>query len=84
MNADESADKCSGGVQVPYTRIAPELLRRLAEEFVTRDGTDYGAAEQTLETKVADVMRQLARGDAAVVYDPDTETTNIVPSHALP
>jgi uncharacterized protein YheU (UPF0270 family) len=28
---------------VPHTALAPDVLRRLIEEFVTRDGTDYGA-----------------------------------------
>ena len=31
-----------------------------------------------LEEKVADVMRQLERGEAKVVFDPDTGTVNIV------
>ena len=78
---DQNRDQ-ETGVEVPYARIAPELLHRLAEEFVTRDGTDYGTAEKTLEQKVADVMRQLQRGEAAVVYDAESETTNIVPRPA--
>ena len=31
-------------MEVPHGRVAPDVLRRVAEEFVTRDGTDYGAA----------------------------------------
>ena len=72
----------ASGVEVPYSRIAPRLLRRLAEEFVTRDGTDYGATEKTLEAKVTDVLRQLRAGEAIVVYDAETSTTNIVPTRA--
>ncbi len=70
-------------VEVPHARIAPELLRRLAEEFVTRDGTDYGATEKTLEEKVTDVLRRVRAGEAAVVYDAESGTTNIVPKRAL-
>jgi uncharacterized protein YheU (UPF0270 family) len=54
----------------------------VAEEFVTRDGTDYGAAEKTLDEKVADVRRQLERGHAAIVYDAASDTINIVPKGA--
>jgi uncharacterized protein YheU (UPF0270 family) len=54
----------------------------VAEEFVTRDGTDYGAAEKTLDEKVADVRRQLERGQAAIVYDAASDTINIVPKGA--
>lgn len=66
-------------VEVPLWRVAADVLRRVAEEFVTRDGTDYGAAERPLEEKVADVRRQLERGEAAIVYDAESQTINIVP-----
>lgn len=66
------------GVVVPQTHLSPAALRGLAEEFVTRDGTDYGRAEKTLDQKVAALMRQLARGEAVIVYDTETQSTNIV------
>jgi hypothetical protein len=64
---------------VPPGELDPGVLRRLVEEFVTRDGTDYGAVERTLAEKVADVLRQLARGEAAIVVDPERETIDIIP-----
>jgi hypothetical protein len=54
------------------------VLRHLVEEFVTRDGTDYGAIERTLPQKVAAVMRQLETGEAAIVVDLDHDTIDIV------
>jgi uncharacterized protein YheU (UPF0270 family) len=66
-------------VEVPLRRVAADVLRRVAEEFVTRGGTDYGAAEKSLEEKVADVRRQLECGEAAVVYDAESQTINIGP-----
>lgn len=65
-------------VLVPADRLAPETLRRLAEEFVTREGTDYGAVERTLEAKVASVLRQIGRGDVLIVCDVETGATNLV------
>ena len=70
-------------VEVPYTRLPADVLRRVVEEFVTRDGTDYGAAEKTLAEKVEDVRRQLERGEAAIVYDAETATINLVPRALL-
>lgn len=67
------------GIEVPYDELNPETLQRLIEEFVTRDGTDYGARERTVDDKVADVMRQLQRHEAKVVFDVESGTTNIVP-----
>ena len=69
-------------VEVPLERVAADVVRRVAEEFVTRDGTDYGAAEKTLDEKVADVRRQLEGGRAAIVYDAASDTINIVPKDA--
>jgi uncharacterized protein YheU (UPF0270 family) len=66
-------------VEVPYTRLTPEVLRALIEEFVTREGTDYGHRERTIDEKVADVMRQIERGQAKIIFDPESQTANIVP-----
>jgi uncharacterized protein YheU (UPF0270 family) len=66
-------------VEVPYSSLKPDTLRALIEEFVTRQGTDYGLKEKTLDEKVADVMRQLERKEATIVYDAKSQTANIVP-----
>ena len=65
------------GVEVPHVHLTPEALRSLVEEFVTRDGTDYGRVEKTLDEKVAAVMRQLDRGEVAILYDGENQTTSI-------
>jgi len=70
-------------IEIPYGELAPETLRNLAEEFVTRDGTDYGAVEKTLNEKVARLMRQLETGDAHIYYEADSETINIVAAQSL-
>jgi uncharacterized protein YheU (UPF0270 family) len=66
------------GAVIPHTQLTPEALRGLVEEFVTRDGTDYGHVERTLDEKVAALMRQLACGEAVIVYDSERESTSIV------
>lgn len=65
-------------VVVPHTALSSGALIALVEEFVTRDGTDYGDQECDLETKKAGVMRQLEAGDIVVVFDPESETATIV------
>lgn len=49
------------------------------EEFITREGTDYGEVETPLEEKVEAIMKQLRAGKVAIFFDPSTETCNIVP-----
>jgi len=46
---------------------------------VLREGTDYGDRERSFDSKIADVMLQLERGEAEIVFDPNTETVGIVP-----
>ena len=65
-------------VKIPYDQLSPEALQGVIEEFVTRDGTDYGEIEVPLETKVAQVMAQIRSGKAVIVFDQETETCNIL------
>ena len=65
-------------VKVPYSQLSPEALKGVIEEFVTRDGTDYGEVEVSLETKVAQVHNQLKSGKAVIVFDPKTKTCTIL------
>lgn len=64
-------------VDVPLTELAPATLQALVESFVLREGTDYGEQEVPLATKVAQVLRQLQRGEARIVFDPATESVDI-------
>ena len=65
-------------VSVPHNELPAETLYKLIESFVLREGTDYGEREVTLDTKVAQVRRQLDRGDIEIMFDPNTESVNIV------
>jgi len=70
-------------IEVPHTDLAPETLRNLAEEFVTRDGTDYGAVEKDLDAKVAGLMRELESGEAKIYFETESGSINIVASRRL-
>lgn len=71
-------------VRVAPDDLAPETLRAVIESFVLREGTDYGRHETALADKVAQVLAQLRRGDAHIVFDPATESVTIVVTRALP
>jgi uncharacterized protein YheU (UPF0270 family) len=70
----------TGGLIIPFQELSPEALRGVIEEFVTREGTDYGETEINLEIKIRQVLNQLHAGKAVIVFDQKTETCNIVPS----
>jgi uncharacterized protein YheU (UPF0270 family) len=65
---------------VPHTELEPDLLHAVVESYVLREGTDYGEREVSLEAKVSQVIGQLQRGEAGIVFDPETETVSIVRS----
>ena len=91
----DGEDGGSKGVELSIEQLSEVALQGLIEEYITREGTDYGNsssplgaaadphAEWSLEEKVAQVYRQLESGDARIVFDLELETASIVPADAL-
>ena len=67
-------------VKIPYEQLSPEALHGVIEEFVTRDGTDYGEVEIPLETKIDQVLAQIKSGRAVIVFDQETESCTVLRS----
>lgn len=65
-------------VRVPPERLPAETLAALLEEFVSRDGTDYGCYEISLEEKRRQVQSRLTAGDLQLLYDADSEHWDLV------
>jgi len=68
---------------IPYTSLAAETLQNLIEEFVTRDGTDYGNYELSMAEKVSAVQGRLHSGEIVILYIESTESVNIVEKQSL-
>ena len=71
-------DAESRGVELDVDDLSPTALRGLVEEYVSREGTDYGPGEWTLDDKVDQVLAQIDRGEARIVFDLELETASIV------
>jgi uncharacterized protein YheU (UPF0270 family) len=67
-------------VEVPPQRLDADSLQALLEEFASRDGTDYGAQELSLETKVGSLRSQLQRGELLIVFETDSEYWDLLPT----
>lgn len=76
-------DASASEVVIPWERLSPAALRGVIEEFVTREGTEYGFDDVSLDQKVADVQRQLERGDACVLFHAVEKTVNVVRTRDL-
>jgi len=68
----------SEGVELDPDQLSPDALRGLVEEYVSREGTDYGHTDWSLEEKVNRVYQQLERGEARIVFDPELESASII------
>jgi uncharacterized protein YheU (UPF0270 family) len=67
---------------VPHAKLSEEVLRGVVEAFVLREGTDYGAKDFSLEQKAMQVMQQLNLGEAQIIFDPTSQTVDVVVSRA--
>ena len=78
MADEKNAEQQEEGVDVPYQQINPETLRRMIQEFVSRDGADWGDVGCALDDKVEQVLQQLLQKQVKVVVDLHSQTANIV------
>lgn len=74
---DEDSD-AETGVVIPWERLSEGALRGVIEEFVTREGTEYGDHDVSLDDKVREVERQLTKKEVVVLFDVKTEAVNLV------
>jgi uncharacterized protein YheU (UPF0270 family) len=65
-------------IEIPFQRLGDDILQAIIEEFILREGTDYGAHEADFDAKVAQVHKQLASGDIVITFDPKTENCTLL------
>lgn len=68
---------------IPHDLIEADTLTRLLEDFVTREGTDNGD-ETPLETRVSRARRALEKGQAVIVFDPDSQQCQLALREEVP
>ena len=78
MSQEKPAGHNEDGIEVPYDQINPDTLRNMIQEFVSRDGADWGDAGCTLENKYEQVTKQLRDKKVKIVFDLTSQTANIV------
>lgn len=68
---------------IPTDRIEPTTLDAVIEEFICREGTDYGHHLATLDEKKSNVYRQIKDGHAFIVFEISTQSTTIIAAEDL-
>jgi uncharacterized protein len=69
--------QAEAAIVIPPGELSEQALHGVIESFVLREGTDYGEREYSLEQKVAQVRAQLARGQARILFDPQSNTVTL-------
>lgn len=70
-------------VIVPLEKISDQALYGLVDEFILREGTDYGQKEYTLEEKHEQIKKQLLSGKIVIVFDSVEQSASIIKKEQL-
>jgi len=65
-------------IEVPWQQLSADALDGLIEAYISRDGTDYGTVELSLETKKQNLRSQVEQGAVVIVFDEMTESCNLL------
>lgn len=68
---------------IPSDQLDEDVLDAIIEQFVLREGTDYGAQEYVLADKVRHVRGQIERGEAFILYSELHESVDIISKAGL-
>lgn len=68
---------------IPASLLEADTLTHLIEDFVTREGTDNGD-ETPLQTRVQRVRRALDKGEAVIVFDPQSQQCQLALKRDVP
>lgn len=65
-------------LEIPREMLSQDILDALIEEFILREGTDYGSVEISLDSKKAQIYKQLDKKDIKIVFDPNEESATLM------
>jgi len=63
---------------IPLEQLSNDILTAIIEDFILREGTEYGAIDVSKKDKIAQVKKQLEQGSAVLVYSELHESVNIM------
>jgi len=63
---------------IPYQQLDASVLLRIVEDFVGREGTDYGEVELSLEQKSSMLLAEIKSCNVYVSYDETEETVSLL------
>lgn len=68
---------------IPFDSLASDTLNNILVEVVTRDGTDYGDYDLSLEQKCQQALQMLKTQAAYLIFDTESETIKLISKDQL-
>ncbi len=75
---DKSLEKLQPPIEIQAEAVSADALAGIIDNFILREGTDYGRDEVKHETKVAGIRKQIATGEVKIIYDSNTESVSLL------
>ncbi len=63
---------------IPFDKLSKDALDGVLEEFVNREGTDYGLIETSFTAKCEQVLAQIKQGKVLIVFDHDSQSVGLM------
>ncbi|TEW48499.1 YheU family protein [Psychromonas algicola] len=68
---------------IPYQQLDEMTLNNLIEQYILREGTDYGLVEFSLQEKTQQVLLQIKNEDIHIIYSELEESVTLISKHEL-
>ncbi len=65
-------------IEVPAQRLQADVFQAVLEEFINREGTDYGETELSMEDKLESLKGLIDQGEVCIVFDPHLESCTLM------
>jgi uncharacterized protein len=65
-------------VEISPEAISTDILNAIIENFIAREGTDYGWEETAHATKLDQISRNIKKGQIRIVFDPNSESVTLI------
>ena len=65
-------------LRIPFEQLQADTLTAILEEFISREGTDYGLQEVSFEQQLEKARQSMLSGDVVIVYDSQLESCQLL------
>lgn len=70
-------------IEIEPNQLSDSALSGIIENFILREGTDYGIVEVAYEKKEQQIRKQIQNGDIKIIFDQGSETVTLLTKQAL-